>query len=107
MGLGYSTFMNGSIVLEQDFVQQFYTFGPVGVVLVCGPWIVLTLACVVMLLRQFKDHFNLENGVYALALALGFGSGYMSGHVLDQFITSLFMAMIMAMLLTRMGAKHE
>ena len=107
MGLGYSTFMNGSIVLEQDFIQQAYTFGPIGVILVCGPWIALTLACVVMLLRKFKEHFNLENGVYALSIALGFGSGYMSGHVLDQFITSLFMAMIMAMLLSRMGAKHE
>ena len=107
MGLGYSTFMNGSIVLEQDFIQQAYTFGPIGVVLVCGPWILLTLACVVMLFKKFKVHFNLENGVYALAIILGFGSGYMSGHVLDQFITSLFMAMIMAMLLRRLGTCHE
>lgn len=110
LGLGYSTFMNGSIVLEQDFVQQVYTFGPVGAVILVGPWIGMTLIGVFLLLRHFKENFNLLNCVYAVSIVCAFGSGYTSGHVLDQFITNTFMALLMGVLLLRLGSaygKHD
>ena len=43
LGMGYSTFMNGSIVLEQDFKQQVYTLGYAGVMLCCVPWLLVAL----------------------------------------------------------------
>lgn len=105
LGLGYSTFMNGSIVLEKDFVQQYYTFGPLGVFLLLSPWIGLTLVGVFLLFKYFKVNFNLLNACYAMAVVFAFGSGFMSGHVLDQFLTSTMMALFVAILLKRMLGK--
>ena len=105
LGLGYSTFMNGSIVLEKDFVQQYYTFGPLGAFLLLSPWIGLTLVGVFLLFKYFKINFNLLNACYAMAVVFAFGSGFMSGHVLDQFLTSTMMALFVAILLKRMLGK--
>ena len=105
LGLGYSTFMNGSIVLEKDFVQQYYTFGPLGAFLLLSPWIGLTLVGVFLLFKYFKVNFNLLNACYAMAVVFAFGSGFMSGHVLDQFLTSTMMALFVAILLKRMLGK--
>ena len=105
LGLGYSTFMNGSIVLEKDFVQQYYTFGPLGAFLLLSPWIGLTLVGVFLLFKYFKVNFNLLNACYAMAVVFAFGSGFMSGHVLDQFLTSTMMALFVAVLLKRMLGK--
>lgn len=105
LGLGYSTFMNGSIVLEKDFVQQYYTFGPLGAFLLLSPWIGLTLVGVFLLFKYFKVNFNLLNACYAMAVVFAFGSGFMSGHVLDQFLTSTMIALFVAILLKRMLGK--
>ena len=105
LGLGYSTFMNGSIVLEKDFVQQYYTFGPLGAFLLLSPWIGLTLVGVFLLFKYFKINFNLLNACYAMAVVFAFGSGFMSGHVLDQFLTSTMIALFVAILLKRMLGK--
>lgn len=105
LGLGYSTFMNGSIVLEKDFVQQYYTFGPLGAFLLLSPWIGVTLVGVFLLFKYFKVNFNLLNACYAMAVVFAFGSGFMSGHVLDQFLTSTMMALFVAILLKRMLGK--
>ncbi len=101
LGMGYSTFMNGSIVLEQDFRQQVYTLGYAGVVLCIGPWLVLVIYGGVMFLKHFRGMFTLENLSMMAALGAAFGSAWLSGHVLDQFVTSAFMAFIAAVLLQR------
>lgn len=101
LGMGYSTFMNGSIVLEQDFKQQVYTLGYAGVILCILPWLAVMLYGAVQFLLHFKKLVNLENMIYAVSAALGFGSAWLSGHVLDQFVTSVFMAVLIAVLLNR------
>ncbi len=103
LGMGYSTFMNGSIVLEKDFVQQVYTLGYAGVLLLVSPWILVVVYGALMFLLKAKQMFTLENVTLALSLGLGLASAYVSGHVLDQFLTTVFMALITAILLNRVS----
>ena len=95
LGMGYSTFMFGSIVLEQDFKQQIYTFGYVGFVLLVLPWLFILGSCGILMLRHFKEHFNFKMLTMAMAVVIGMISGYVSGHTLDQFLTSMFLALLL------------
>ncbi len=101
LGMGYSTFMNGSIVLEKDFAQQVYTLGYAGAVLLLGPWIAVLLYGVYLVLRYWKQMITLENLVLFIAIGAGFGSAWLSGHFLDQFLTTIPTALITAVLLNR------
>lgn len=101
LGMGYSTFMNGSILLEKDFVQQVYTLGYVGEVLCCLPWVAITAIGAILVLIKWKKLINLEVMCLAMAAVGIIGCAYTSGHTLDQFITSIFLAMLVAILLNR------
>ncbi|NLP21469.1 MAG: hypothetical protein GX368_01435 [Erysipelotrichaceae bacterium] len=107
LGMGYSTFMNGSIVLEKDFVQQIYTLGYLGMFLTCFIWIFIVLYGGIKVLRNFKKLVNLENMTYAIALLAGLGTAYISGHTLDQFVTTMFMSMLAAILLNRVNENEK
>ena len=108
LGMGYSTFMNGSIVLEKDFAQQVYTLGYAGVLLLLFPWVGIMLYGFVMFIKYWKKMLTLENVCLVLALAFGFGSAWLSGHFLDQFVTTVFTACITAVLLNKVSeAKHD
>ncbi|MCF0116158.1 MAG: O-antigen ligase family protein [Erysipelotrichaceae bacterium] len=107
LGMGYSTFMNGSIVLEQDFKQQIYTLGYIGEVLCVLPWILVVLWGVVMVLMRFNKLVNKEIMCYAFALVAALGCAYMSGHTLDQFVTTVFMSLVTSVLIRRiLEVKH-
>lgn len=99
MGMGYSTFMNGSFLLERDFVQQLYTLGYFGDVFTLGPWIGLALVGIYGILRSFKKNFTFKNMSFAMAFCAGIGASYMSGHTLDQYLTTILLALIVAFLL--------
>ena len=107
LGMGYSTFMNGSIVLEQDFKQQIYTLGYAGELLCVAPWLLIALFGLIMILKHFKQTVTLELMCYACAIAFAFASAYMSGHTLDQFMTTTSMSLIVAVLLNRVNAVRK
>lgn len=107
LGMGYSTFMNGSILLEQDFVQQVYTLGYVGELLCCVPWILLTAGGAILVLIKWKKLINLEVMVYATSVVATLGCAYTSGHTLDQFVTTIFLAMLVALLLNRINDAYQ
>ncbi|MBQ9329297.1 MAG: O-antigen ligase family protein [Solobacterium sp.] len=107
LGMGYSTFMNGSIVLEKDFVQQIYTLGYAGEVILLLPWIGIMFYGLIMFIRYRKQLWTLENLCLIFALGCGFGGAWLSGHYLDQFVTTVFTAFITAILLNRVEeARH-
>jgi len=107
LGMGYSTFMNGSIVLEQDFKQQIYTLGYAGELLCVAPWLAACLYGFLMFLKYRKQMINLENICLVMALGAGLGSAWLSGHMLDQFVTTIFAALIIAVLLNRVHQAKE
>ena len=107
MGMGYSTFMNGSFLLERDFAQQMYTLGYVGDTLTLGPWIALALAGIIGILKDFKKKFTFKNMIFAVSFCAGIGASYMSGHTLDQYLTTILMSLIVSVLLQSIFGKES
>ena len=99
LGMGYSTFNNGSSLLERDFAQQIYTMGYAGAALTVLPWLLVTCFGAIIVLLRWKKMLRLDVLVYAMALGCGLVSSYISGHTIDQFLTSSFMALLMGVLL--------
>lgn len=94
LGMGYSTFMNGSILLEKDFAQQKYTLGYIGTVITMFGWIAMFGYLGLKTLFNYRK-WTLNNVVILMAGGFCLASAYVSGHTLDQFNTSLFLALIM------------
>lgn len=97
-GFGYSRFMMGSILLEQDFVMQGYTLGYLGTMLLTGPWLVLLGAIILLGLKKFKYIWNADFLVLGIAIVSILGGAYLSGHVLDQFFSSTYLALYIGMM---------
>ncbi len=106
LGLGYSTFNNGSILLEKDFAQQKYTMGIIGCVLTALPWLIITAVGAVLVLLKWKKLLRLDVLTYAMALVAGLASAYISGHVIDQFLTTTMLALLVALLLNAVMAAY-
>jgi len=105
MGLGYTTFMNGSIVIETDFLMQMYLFGYFGSVLLLAPYIVVLFYGLIKVIMDFKNKFKYETIVFAMAYLIALGSAYTSGHTLDQYLTTSLIALIVSVLLRNVGNK--
>ncbi|SJZ58779.1 O-antigen ligase family protein [Anaerorhabdus furcosa] len=107
MGAGYSTFMNGSIILEQDFKQQWMTLGPIGSFLTIFPWIASLLVGAFLVVKKWKQLFKLDIFVYAMSFVAALGTAYMSGHTLDQFISTTFMALLLGTLFCKIKEAYD
>lgn len=92
-GFGYSRFMMGSILIEQDFVMQTYTLGYIGVALLNLPWIGVVLYMLYLALRRIKSACNFDLIVLAISIVSILGGAYLSGHVLDQFFSTTYLAL--------------
>jgi len=98
-GFGYSRFMNGSILLEQDFIMQYYTYGILGFIMFSLPWIALLALIAILTLINFKKIDLFKVAVVGMGICGGLLSAYLSGHVLDQFMSSIVLALLMGYLL--------
>ena len=107
LGMGYSVFMNGSFILEQDFLIQYYTLGIVGLFVTTLPWVFVVLTGMYLVLRKWKEHINLEILSYAIAVVSGLAAGYISGHTLDQFTTNLPLAFVCGILFKKLLKKGD
>lgn len=108
MGIGYSTFMMGSILLEKDFVQQFYTLGYAGFVLLMLPWLVLFIYLGMKVVLGFKKgSWNYLNIVLMMSFSMALLGAYMSGHVIDEISTSLLIALCVGVLYKRLKNEYE
>ena len=104
LGMGFGTFMRGGIVIEQDFKQQYFSYGPVGFVLIMLPWILVTVFLAVKLILGYKKgKWQMLNILFMMAICMGLGSSYLSGHVMDELTTSLFMSFCCATLWQRLS----
>jgi hypothetical protein len=93
LGMGYSTFMNGSILWEKDFGQQFYTFGYLGFALIMVPYLAALGYCILKVVLD-KRRWTFKNYCFLLGIGFGYVAGYVSGHTFDQFNTSLLLAIL-------------
>ena len=107
-GFGYGTFMRGGILIERDFVQQYYSYGPVGVVLIMGLWIVLLAYCGIKLLFGYKQgKWTYLNIITLMSLCLGYISSYVSGHTFDELTTSLFISLCLGFLIKKLRINKD
>lgn len=103
-GFGYGTFMRGGILIERDFVQQYYSYGPIGVVLLMGAWIILLAYCgISMLFGYKKGKWTYLNIITLMSLCLGHVSSYVSGHTFDELTTTLFISFCLGFLVKKMS----
>ena len=107
-GFGYGTFMRGGILIERDFVQQYYSYGPVGVVLIMGLWNVLLAYCGIKLLFGYKQgKWTYLNIITLMSLCLGYISSYVSGHTFDELTTSLFISLCLGFLIKNLRINKD
>lgn len=99
LGMGYSTFMKGSILLEADFEQQIYSYGYLGAILTVFPWIVILVGVIVVVLIHWKKMFTFKIFMLIMSLSVGLLSGYMSGHTLDEFMSIMVLATVSSFLI--------
>lgn len=108
LGLGYSTFMHGGIVLERDFARQYYMLGPIGFIFTMLPWALLLIYLGIKLLLGYKDKkWTMFNILLMMSTCIGFGVSYLSGHTFDQLSTSMFIALLMGTLFNNLKNKKE
>lgn len=94
-GMGYSRFYTGSIVLEQDFVLHYYTYGVFGVILLLVPLLYyIYLIIKGLFTKEIKSDISLY--YMLLSIFLLFTSAYFSGHVLDKLVTTTSVVLVMA-----------
>ena len=104
LGMGFGTFMRGGIVIEQDFKQQYYSYGPVGFVLIMLPWIIITVYLAVKLIFGYKKQkWQLLNILLMMSICMGLLSSYLSGHVMDELTSSMFLAFCCSALARRLN----
>ena len=102
-GFGYGTFMRGGILIERDFVQQYYSYGPIGVILLMGAWLILLAYCGIKILLGYKKgKWTYLNIITLMSLSLGYISSYVSGHTFDELTTSLFISLCLGYLLNNL-----
>ena len=107
-GMGYSTFMRGSIILERDFAQQYFSFGPIGFIFLMVPWILVAAYLGIKLILGYNNgRWTYLNIVLMMSFCIGLLSSYISGHTLGEFTTSLFIALCAGMLARNLKVKHE
>lgn len=105
-GFGYGTFMRGGILIERDFVQQYYSYGLVGVILIMLPWIImLAYVGIKFLLGYKKGYWNYLNLVLLMSVCMGFICSYVSGHTFDELTTSMFISLCIGLLIKNFNKK--
>lgn len=108
VGTTYGLFMRGGINIEQDFIQQFYSYGYLGFPLVMGPWIVLFSYLLLKMIKGFKDKkWDMFNITLFAVIGLGGVGGITSGHVFDEISTSMIIALCCAYLFQNLRGKHD
>ena len=100
--------MRGGIIIERDFVQQYYSYGIVGVVLIMAPWLVLLAYVGIKLILGYKKNkWTYLNIILLMSTGLGFVSSYVSGHTFDELTTSMFIALCLSFLIKNLRDSHE
>lgn len=108
LGFTYSLFMWGGIVIEQDFIQQFYSFGYLGFPLIMGPWIIMFLYIFFKFLKSAKSgKWNMFNIVCLMSVTLFMVTSYTSGHGIDQLSTSMFVALVCGYLINNLKGEFN
>lgn len=93
-GLGYSL---NYIYTETDYYYQFYSYGILGMLLFIFPYFAILFYIGILILKNIKTKFNLENCMYLLGIILSLGIAYFSGHVLERTFPLLMTSLLVSL----------
>lgn len=96
-GIGYSRAAN-IFTLEMDFVYQLYSVGIVGTILLLGPYILILLVAIIILLKEGIRNFDLETYALVLSLGLALCCAYYSGNAVENFAVAVILASVYGVL---------
>lgn len=98
-GMGYgSNYKYEPKMIEMDFYDLFYSFGIIGMIILCSPILYCIFKMIYIVVRNFKKCFNSENILIASSCALGLGIAFFAGHTLTAPGVSFYLAVIIAYL---------
>ena len=104
LGMGYSTFMHGGIILERDFVRQYYALGLIGFILMMFAWLILYICIVYRFIRDFIKHkLDFLNILLLMSISIVLAASYLSGHTFDQLSVSMVISLMFGILLKRLS----
>lgn len=84
--------------LERDFISQYYSMGILGVILLLGPYVLITLTCFTKILLSFKDKFNVSNIMTCYAIGFILVASINSGNVMDCLTITIILGFIIGKL---------
>lgn len=79
---------------EKDYVNHFYLFGSVGVILLTGVYIVLLLKNGYLFIRHIKSLWNIEYVVFMCSFGISLVLPYVTGHMIGIPMTMFQMVMV-------------
>ena len=86
--------------LERDFLSQYYSIGILGVIIFIGPYILLSILCLINILLKFKEKFNIMNSLPVFSILLALSLSYYSGNVIDSLTVMIILSFILGFLLS-------
>ncbi len=100
------TRMGNIFDLERDFISHYYTMGILGAILLVSPYLIITLICIIKILKNFKKNFNLKNVFYLMGIGIALSAAFYSGNVLDGLIVTLILGFFMGGLINSLFAEN-
>lgn len=93
--------------LEKDFIYQYYSLGIFGLILFFGPYIILLLFLLFMVMINFKKTMNITNCSLLTGIGLIFCIAYFSGNTMDNLGITLTVAFVLGYLLKNINNKGD
>lgn len=105
-GVGYTRTSN-IFNLEKDFVYQYYSMGIIGALLLVGPYIMIVLMAIFIMLLRFKNKVTFGNSALVLGCGLTCCLAYYSGNTLESLGITIVMGMVYGYLLVQILEKKN
>lgn len=103
-GVSYSR-MSNMVVLEKDFVSQYYSLGILGVILFVGPLVILPTLCFVRIVKY--RNLNFYNISMIIGLFSSLAGAYFCGNTLDNLTFSIMYSFFLGILINDTYKKNE
>lgn len=98
LGIGY-TRTSSIYNLEKDFIYQYYSMGILGAILLVGPYILIILLMMIVMLWKFKKKCTLLNCSLMLGLGLSCFLAYYSGNTLESLGITIVLGFVVGYML--------
>lgn len=84
--------------LERDFIYQYYSLGLIGVILFLGPYVLMTLGCLLRIILKLRKKFNVKYAMTCFGTLFILGVSIYSGNIMDALTITIILAFILAKL---------